>query len=310
MKLVEAFALIVRMGSLTKAEAHSGTSKATLSRHLQQLEAQLGVQLLVRTSRKVVPTEAGLAFHAHCDALLSAVNARLQAASKEVLEMNSGSRGQLCVLADNQFTTTFVSHVMRVFLDRYPNVECELHVGGREDSPDVEEVDCYVCAEAPDRPNLVGKLVGRLSYGLYASPQYICKEGTPNVPKDLADHASIKLRDTQLASHILYSDRSSHPYSTRSSIHTNDYWVMKTLCLDGMGIAMLPDFFVRPEVRVGSLVPVLPQWKPDRRRVFCAYQRQKFMSTKIRAFIDLVAKSIEDIDTFNNYVSSSSIQRP
>lgn len=123
MKLVEAFALIVRMGSLTKAEAHSGTSKATLSRHLQQLEAQLGVQLLVRTSRRVVPTEAGRSFHAHCDALLSAVSARLQAASKEVLEMNSGSRGRLCVLADNQFTTTFVSHVMRVFLESYPNVE-------------------------------------------------------------------------------------------------------------------------------------------------------------------------------------------
>lgn len=309
MKLVEAFALIMRMGSLTKAEAQSGISKATLSRQLQRLEDQLGVQLLVRSSRKVAPTDAGRAFHLRCEALLSDVSARLDAASTEVQEMSTGGRGRLCILADNQFITTFVSHVTRIFLERYPDIECELHVAGRADSPAVEEVDCYVCAEAPDRPNLIGKLVGRLGYGLYASPQYIRRQGMPRSPKDLVVHTAIGLREAQHGGMVLHSDQTSHPYNSRFSLRTNDYWVMKTFCVDGMGIALLPDFFVRPEVRLGSLVAVLPGWRPERRRVFCAYQRQRYMSTKLRSFVDLVASSIADIETFNTYVAARTNQR-
>ncbi len=304
LKLVEAFALIMRMGSLTKAEAQSGISKATLSRHIQRLEEQLGVQLLVHSPRKILPTDAGRAFQVHCDALLTEVSARIEAASTEVQEISSGGKGRLCILSDNQFVTTFVSQVTRLYLERFPNIECELHIGGRADSPHLDEVDCYVCAEAPDIPNLVGKLVGRLSYGLYASPAYIRRAGMPSSPTQLVDHASIRLRKSDSApSSMLHSENSSHPYTARSAMKTNDYWVMKTFCIDGLGIALMPDFFARPEVAHGSLVPVLPQWKPERRRVYCVYQKQRYMGKKLRAFIDLLNKSMEDIDKFNSYVT-------
>lgn len=310
-KHIEAFALIMRTGSLRKAETIAGTSKATLSRQLQRLEERLGVQLLVRGSRKVIPTDEGRAFHAHCEALLSVITARVEAATTEAQEMSSGGRGRLCILSDNQFITTFVSHVARMYLEKYPNVECELHVSGRVDSPPIEDVDCFVCSEAPDLPNLVGKLVGRLSYGLYASPAYLRRHGMPEGPQQLGDHKSIRLRQAHLiTSTVLHSHSSSHPYTSRASLQTNDYWVMKTFCVDGMGIALLPDFFAQPEVKTGSLIAVLPDWKPNRSRVVCAYQRQRYMSKKLRAFIDLVAKSISDIESFNTYVASASTNTP
>jgi DNA-binding transcriptional LysR family regulator len=307
LKLVEAFALIMRSGSLTKAETTTGISKATLSRQLQRLEEQLGVQLLVRGSRKVTPTDAGRAFHAHCEALLSEITARVEAATTEVQEMSSGGRGRLCILSDNQFITTFVSHVARIFLEKYPNVECELHVSGRIDSPPIEDVDCFVCAEAPDVPNLVGKLVGRISYGLYASPGYLRRNGMPESPQQLGEHTSIRMREAHsVAATVLHSENASHPYTSRAALQTNDYWVMKTFCIDGLGIALLPEFFAQPEVKAGVLIPVLPEWKPNRSRVVCAYQRQRYMGKKLRAFIDLVAKSIADIESFNTYVASAS----
>ncbi|WP_051242553.1 LysR family transcriptional regulator [Azohydromonas australica] len=305
-KLVEAFAVIVRSGSLSKAESQFDISKATLSRQLQRLEEQLGVQLLVRSSRRVIPTEAGRAFYSHCEALLTEITARIEAASTELQEMNTGGRGRLCILSDNQFTTTFVSHVTRIFLELFPNIECELHVGGRADSPSVEEADCYVCAEAPDLPNVVGKLVGRLGYGLYASPAYVQRHGMPASPTDLAEHASIRIRENPApGTTVLHCGDESHAYSARPALHTNDYWVMKTFCIDGLGIALLPDFFAHPEVKHGSLVPVLPGWKPERRRVYCAYQRQRYMGKKLRTYIDLISKSITEIDSFNTYVASS-----
>lgn len=305
LKLVEAFALIMRAGSLTKAEGQTGMSKATLSRLLKRLEDELGVQLLKRSSRKITPTEAGHVFHAHCESLLSDVSGRLEAARHEVQEMGTGEKGGLRILSDNHFTTTFVCHVARVFLEKHPNIRCELDAAGREDSPRMEDVDCYVCAEAPDLPDVVAKLVGRLTYGLYASSSYLSRHGVPVQPKDLTQHTSIALRKSEFAgTTILHSYRTSHPYVSRSTVGTNDYWVMKTFCVDGMGIALLPDFFARPEVKHGSLVPVLAEWKPERKRIFCAYQRQRFVAKKLQAFIALLSASMADIESFNTYVAS------
>ncbi|PZP90545.1 MAG: LysR family transcriptional regulator [Variovorax paradoxus] len=311
LKLVEAFALIMRAGSLTKAETTTGISKATLSRSLRKLEEELGVELLTRSSRRIAPTEAGRAFQAHCEALLSDVTGRWEAARHELQEMGEGGKGRLRVLADNHFTTTFVCHVTRSFFEKHPNIRCDLDAAGRADSPRIEDVDCYVCTEPPDLPDVVAKLVGRLTFGLYASPDYIKRHKAPTRPKELTAHTSIALRTPEFAGvTMLHSDKTSQPYISRSVIGTNDYWVMKTFCVDALGIALLPDFFARPEVRHGSLVPVLADWKPERKRVFCAYQRQRQMAKKLQSFIALLSDSMADIESFNNYVASAPAPAP
>ncbi|MBS0341621.1 MAG: LysR family transcriptional regulator [Proteobacteria bacterium] len=306
LKLVEAFTVIMRAGSLTKAESQSGMSKATLSRLLRKLEEDLGVQLLSRSSRKVTPTDAGRALHAHCEALLSDMSGRWETARNEIQEIGSGTRGRLRILSDNHFSTTFVCHVAGLFLRRHPTIRCELDAAGREDSPRIEDVDCYVCAEAPDLPDIVAKLVGRLTYGLYAGPAYLREYGVPKTPKDLAEHTAVALR--KQAPVVLHSDKTSHPLISREVVATNDYWVMKTFCVDGMGIALLPDFFARPEVKHGSLIPVLPEWKPERKRIYCAYQRQRYLAKKLQAFVALLAESAADMESFNTYVAHGEIR--
>lgn len=310
-KLIEAFTVIVRTCSLTKAEVLTGISKSTLSRHLQRLEDDLGVELIERSSRRVVPTEAGKAFYARCESLLAEMGGRLELARAEVQELSSGMKGRLCILADNHFTTTFVCHVTRRFLAKYNSIVCELYAAGLPASPRVEDADCYICSEAPDLPNIIAKPVGRLSYGLYTSPIYARRQGLPSNPKELVRHERIALRESEHTGQItLHSNQTSHAYISRSIIETNDYWVMKTFCVDGMGIALLPDYFVQPEIQHGSLIPVLPDWKPERRRIFCAYHRQRYGSSKLRTFIDLVSQCAVDIPTFNNYVASSATILP
>lgn len=305
LKLIEAFALIMRAGSLTRAESQTGMSKATLSRLLKKLEEELGVQLLVRSSRKITPTEAGRAFHAHCEAMLSDATSRWEVARNELQEMSTGGKGRLRILADNHFTTTFVCHITQMFLEKHPSIQCELDAAGREDSPRIEDVDCYICAEAPDLPDVVAKLVGRLTFGLYASPAYLRRNGVPETPRDLASHTQVALRKPEFTTTMMHSDRGSHRLICRTTLETNDYWVMKTFCVDGLGIALLPDFFVGPEVKHGSLVPLLPTWKPERKRIFCAYQRQRYMAKKLQAFIELISRSMADFESFNAYVASA-----
>ncbi len=207
----------------------------------------LGAQLLSRTPRKLVPTEAGRAFHAHCETLMAEVSGRLEAAHTEIQQLSAGTAGTLRLLSDPQFSTTFVCHVTRLFLEQHPNVHCQLDVVGKPHSPAVGEVDCYVCAELPDLPNLVGKQLGRLSYGLYASPAYLARQGTPDAPGQLAQHASIVSRDAPAGDAIrLHSKSGTALYLPRPNIVTNDYWILKTFCIDGFGIALMPDFFAQP----------------------------------------------------------------
>lgn len=308
LRLIEAFSLVLRSGSLTRAEEISGISKATLSRQLLSLEQFLGTTLLTRGARGVTPTESGQIFFAHCEGMLADLAGRIETARVQIQEVDSGVMGKLSVMSDSVFSTTFVCHVAKLFKERYPNVQCQLDVAHRASSPSISEVDCYVCAVPPDVPNLIGKLLGRISYGLYASPSYLQRRGIPVTPLDIGRHDSIVITENHANDGrlILHSDRHSQPYVPKLGVTTNDYWVMKTFCLDGFGIALMPDFFVQPELSRRTLVPVLANWKPERTRIYCAYQQQRYRSRKLKEFVDLMASSIKHMDSYNLYVGLSS----
>lgn len=307
-RLVMAFSLVMRSGSLTKAEAVSGISKATLSRQLQVLEEALGATLFHRQARGMTPTEAGRAFHEHCEQILADVSGRLEEARVQLQELGSGIGGELSIKADSEFSTNFASHVAKLFLARHPDVKLNLDMSLLPGRASTDDVDCYVCAEPPDMPNLVGKLLGRISYGLYASPAYLKRRGVPVTPLDVARHDSIVLRPTNPDSGpvTLHSASGSQPYLPTAKVATNDHWIMKTFCIDGYGIALLPDFFVQPELACQLLVPVLPQWKPEHRRIYCAYQKQRYAGKKLRDLIALMADCIEDLNSCGGYVGSQS----
>ncbi|WP_418132652.1 LysR family transcriptional regulator [Variovorax sp. 375MFSha3.1] len=308
--LVEAFVLIAHSGSLTKAESLSGVSKATLSRQLTRLEELLGAQLLLRSPRRISLTEAGRAFLVRGEGLLDEVKGRLEEASTEVHALTTGVSGSLSLLSDTQFSTSFVCHVVKLFLEEHPDVRCQLDVASGFHAPRIDDVDCYVCSEPPDAPNLVARLLGRLNYGLYASPQYLVRHGVPSSPDELVAHQSIVMKEPSERSQVLLvSGAASFAFGPEPAFETNDHWVMKTFCIDGLGIALLPAFFVRPELEQGVLVPVLPQWQPEPRRIYCAYQRQRYMGRKLRSFVDLMARCVVDIDSYNYYVGSSAARR-
>ena len=296
----------MKSGSLTRAEQTSGMSKASLSRHLAQLEASLGAELIQRGSRHLRPTEAGRAFFTRCEPMLGDVAQRLDEARTEVQDLAAGRAGSLRVLADPQFGTAFVCQVVRLYMDTHPGVHGRVDIAGMPGSLAPDEADCYVCAQPPDMPHLVAKSIGQLGFGLYASPSYLARAGTPANPAHLPEHDAIVLHDALgRADLTLLRGRSHAVIRPQAAFSTNDHWVMKTLCLDGLGIALMPDYFVQPELRHRALVPVLPDWKPVPRRIHCAFTRQRYAGAKLRDFVDLMARCVLDIDSFNLYVGGA-----
>jgi len=304
-KLIESFVLVLKSGSLTRAEALSGIPKATLSRQLTKLETALELELIRRDSRRLVATEAGRGFFAHCERLLAEVSARIETARTEAQDLSDGVSGDISVLTDTHFSTTFMCRVTRLFLERYPNVRCRFDISGRASSPTMDEVDCYVGMHPPAHPNLVAKPLGRLSYSLFASVRYLEAHGEPKTERDLLRHRAVTLDENGPdVVHRLRSKDGEFDYRPESVIRSNDYWVVKTFCMDGFGIGMLPDYFTGPELEAGTLVRVLPDWHPEPMLVYCAYQRQRYSGRKLRAFIELTAESFQRIDTFHYFVGS------
>ncbi|HTJ95328.1 MAG TPA: LysR family transcriptional regulator [Pararobbsia sp.] len=303
LKRIEAFVLVMKHGSLAEAENRSGIPKATLSRHLLRLEEELGAQLFLRTGRRPVPTQAAHTLFTHCVRLLADLNAGLDEARAVVQALSDGMRGELTVATTSHFSTSFVSQIQGKYLQRHPGMICNLYVMPEPIATFDEQIDCYICSDPPDHPNLVTRQIGRVSYRLFASPAYLIEHGLPSVPDDLAGHRGVLLQQTLKATPIvLHSNDTAHTCRFDKVAATNDYWVMKSMAVDGNGIVLLPDYFAQPEVAAGLLSPVLPAWSGAPVAVYCAYQKQRYMAKKLRAFIDLATASFAKIDALQYYI--------
>ncbi len=303
LKLVESFVLLMDSGSLTRAEALSGIPKATLSRQLAKLEQALGTQLFLRGHRRMTPTEAARTFLHHSRHLLDEMSAGLDQARVAVQNLADGIGGDVRVLTSNYFSTSFVCQVMRAFVQRHPQVNCHVDLVGDRVEALPEAVDCYVCTHLPAQANVVAKRLGRLNYRLFASPRYLRQHGMPAHPHDLHRHQAIMLDElgSDLSWHLMaregnYDLTPAHPTTT------NDPWVLKTFAIDGFGIALLPDYFTRPEQEAGTLVPVLPEWRPKPMPVYCVYPKQRYLGKKLRALLEVMDECFTKIDTLQVYV--------
>jgi len=303
LRLVETFVLLMDAGSLTRAEALSGIPKATLSRQLAKLEHDLGTQLFLRSNRRMAPTEAAKTFLLHSRHVLDEVSAGLDQARVAVQNLAEGIAGDVRVLTSNYFSTSFVCQVMRAFAQRHPQVRCHVDLVGDRLEALPEAVDCYVCTHLPSQANVVAKRLGRLNYRLFASPRYLRQHGMPAHPRELHRHQAILLEEPG-ADPVwpLMARDGNYDVAPAQPTTTNDPWVLKTFAIDGFGIALLPDYFCRPEQEAGSLVPVLPDWRPKPMPVYCVYRKQRYPGKKLRALLEVMDDSFAKIETLQVYV--------
>lgn len=304
LKLIEAFVLAMRHGSLSAAEAQSGIPKATLSRLIARLEEQLGTQLFLRAARRAVPTEAGSQFYLRAQRLLEQVTADLEEAKAVVQNLNDEISGKLRISTVSYLSTSYVTNILSRYMQRHPAVVCHLDIVSDLAAPVADDVDCHVWPSQLADANLNSLLLGNLQCRLFASPGYLEQYGVPRTPDDLATHKGLVAR-RQLADVTLELSKSGQTIQCNMTVggSTNDYWIMKTMAIDGYGLAVLPEFFARPEVECGILRPVLADWRAPDLPVYCAYPRQRHVGRKLSALIDLMTESFEQIGAMQFYVA-------
>ena len=278
---------VVQEGSFRGAAVALGMPKTTVSRKIAELEEQLGVQLLQRTTRTLALTDAGAAFVEEAEGAIT----RLEAAEAAVTELHSEPRGKLRVTTTIAVGEQFLAPIVAEFLDAFPSVEVMVHLTDRQVDLVSERFDVAIRAgELPDS-SLVGRLVGSVASRIVASAAYLARRGVPLRPSDLSSHACLRFTKAGVAVRTVWPFRSGKrlievPVGGR--LVSDDFVVLRTAAECGAGIARLPATVVHASLRDGRLVSVLDGFAPTPTPLHVLYVGARRMPSRTRAFIDFL----------------------
>lgn len=182
--------------------------------------------------------------------------------------------------------------VVQSYLNKYPKVKVELLLTDRRVELLTENVDLAIRAGKLQDSTLIGKKLGTGNFLPFASPKYIKSRGEPNHPRDLKDHACLHFAPIGTESWTLVGPKGTLNIPVPAKIIVNDLPMVKNLTVAGMGIALLPSFYCNNELSANKLVRVLPGWQTAPSPIHFVYPAQKFVSSRLSAFIAMATDPI------------------
>lgn len=278
---ISSFVRVVSEGSFTAAAKSLGLPKSSVSRSVAQLEEELGIRLLHRTTRRLRLTDGGTAFYERVARALVDIEQATEAAS----DMQSELRGIVRVTAPVDLGVAILGGIVARFARRHPNISVELVLTGRVVDLVAEGVDLAVRAGPLRDSSLIARRVGELDSSLYASRAYADRRGVPASVEELPSHACILFRPT-LGKVVwkLRRDGETKDVTVTGPVAADDLAFVKKATLAGAGIALLPTFLCPREVASGKLVPVLPEWSSQGGVLHVAYPSARFVPQRVVAF--------------------------
>lgn len=284
------FARLVEARSFTAAAGKLGVSKSVVSARLSQLEERLGTRLLHRTTRRLSLTPDGLAFYERC----ARITAEADAAAAAVSGAAKDPTGVLRVNAPVTFAQMYLAEPIGAYLARYPKARVELVLSDRLIDLVEEGIDVAVRVSASLRDSslVARKLATDRSY-VFAAPSYLAEHGTPQAPADLLHHACLRYALLKAADEWRFRDAgASFSVPVEGRLTVADGATLREAAVAGLGLAVLPSFIAAPEVRAGRLVRVLERYSFVRLTVHALTPSAPTTSTKVRAFIDILAAQL------------------
>jgi LysR family transcriptional regulator for bpeEF and oprC len=285
---LDTFVKVVQTGSFTRAAEQLHTQKAHVSRVVSQLEAELGVRLLERTTRSLSLTEIGREFFERAVGILGAADD----ARRAVQQAQGEPRGTLRLSCGVEFGMLAVNRWVRDYLLRHPDVHVDLEMTGRVVDIVHEGFDLAVRVGPLADSTLAARKLGELRYGLFAAPGYLRRHPPPRQPGDLAQHALIRFSGSRLRLVWTFTrGADTQRVEPVARLNANNSFAVRDAAVDALGIAQLPLLLAQPEVDTGRLVPVLADWQLPSAPVHAVFASARYLTPKVRAFIDLAVEA-------------------
>jgi DNA-binding transcriptional LysR family regulator len=283
---IESFVAVASRGSLTAVGRAQGMAPAAIGRHIDALEARLGVKLLLRTTRRITLTPEGSLFLEDCQRLLG----EMAASEARVSQGSAKASGHLRLTAPAGFGRRHVAPLVPRFLAQHPDLEISLNLSDRIVDIVNEGVDCAVrVGDLPDS-NLVSVRLADNRRLCVAAPAYLERAGVPRDPNELARHECLTLSSDAsqtrgwafsiggVVTHVRPSGR----------LNCSDGQVLHDWCVAGLGLAWRSTWEVEQEVASGQLRSVLDEFIAPPNGIYAVFAHAKLLPLRVRLWIDFL----------------------
>lgn len=279
------FVAVVESGSFTAAAARLGMVKTMVSTHIKRLEAEVGANLLVRTTRRLALTDAGEAFYEASRVLIRDAEAAVQAAGEDTTAL----RGTLRITAPVDYAATILAPLLVRLRETHPELRVELLTGDRLFDLVAEGIDVAIRVGNLSDSRLRAVQVDSFVHWLVATPAWL-GDRRPRRPEDVATWPLVAMSALQRPSTWTFTGArgASRTITFESAMSANIALVVKAAVMAGAGMMMMPDFAVAEDVAAGRLVRLLPTWKLPGGGIHAVFPASRFMPQRARAFIDLL----------------------
>ena len=288
LKSIEVFVEVVDAGSFTKASEKFGITPAMVGKHIKHLEHSAGAPLLNRNTRKQTITEIGEAYLLRCHKILN----EYQALEQEASLIRTEPTGTLRINAPITFGSLLLSPLICEFLDQHPKIDIELEL--TDTFVDVTHGGYDLVFRIGDLEN--ASYIGRkmIDYELLfcASPKYLNIFGIPSSIKEFNKHRCLGFSYWKKQSKIISKLDTNAFDMTHCRLRSNNGMALKIAALNSWGILLQPRILVEEELKLGNLVEILSDCKPEPSPVNLLYKSRNDISVKVRLFVEFVEKAL------------------
>lgn len=283
--LFRIFTRVVECASFTRAADTLGIPRSSVSAAVQELEGRVNARLLHRTTRKVSPTQDGIAFYERCQRVIADVE------DTENLFRQSAAQpsGKLRINVPGRIGRLVIAPALPDFLDRYPEIDLDLGVTDRAVDLVEDGVDCVLRVGPLSDSGLIARPIGKLSLINVASPAYLARHGTPRTPDDLGAHRAVKYASPssgRVEDWEWVENGALHAVPMRGRVTVNSAEAYIACCRAGLGLIQIPAYDVKRHLLAGDLVEVMPGHRAEPMSMTLLYPNRQHLSRRLQVFAD------------------------
>ncbi|MGY3237315.1 MULTISPECIES: LysR family transcriptional regulator [unclassified Bradyrhizobium] len=278
------FCLVAELKSFAAAAERLRISPAMASKHVMQLEKRLGTRLLNRTSRRVSLSESGTLYFEQTRQMLDSLDEVEAAVSKATVV----PRGTLRLTAPVWMANTIFVGVLADYQARYPEVRLDVDLSGRLVNLVEEGFDLALRATGEPDEALIARPITRVPFHIVAAPAFLKRAGRPATFADLAGQALLHYALYPGESFSYTGEQGPETVKLNPVLRSANETLLHAAALEGMGLAILPKWLVAEDIAAGRLEHVLPEHIGSV-KLFAVYPSRKYLSAKVRTFIDFIA---------------------
>lgn len=284
------FVRVAELGSFSAVAREKGIARSIVTRHIAQLEKSLGIKLIMRSTRRLTLTSAGIAYLDKCREILDLI----ESAETELVQEHQTLRGPIRISLPLSYGIKRLAPLLLDFAQQHPKIRLEMSYNDRRVDLIEEGMDLAVRITRNLADSDIVRRIGTVRMVVTASPAYLKLNGEPRHPSDLLEHECLSYTASgNFGAWQFLVDGAPAEFPVHTRLHSNNGDVLDLAAAKGMGVCYQPDFIGSESITKGRVRPILEKYPPPEFGVYVMLPGHRQIPYRVRALIEFLAGQLE-----------------